>query len=60
MGFKTPPKTLPLYALVLCTADAVDYVLYGFIVLLIVACVLHGCYHVVDLWLCIVWVVSCC
>ena len=32
----------------------------GFIVLLIFAYILHGFYHVVDICLCIVWVLSFC
>ena len=32
----------------------------GFMVLSIFDCVLHGFYHVVDMWLCVAWVLSVC
>ena len=60
MGFDENHKYLVIYACVLCTLNDFDCVLHGFIALLIFGCVLHGCYRVVDIWLCVALVLSCC
>ena len=58
IGFNEIHKYLVLYAWFYALSTILIVCCMGFIALLVFACVLHGFYRFVDIWLCVAWVLS--